>query len=283
MVLSINNKLVVCILGIFCFSCGSKHMQEPKLYPSPKGYNMNQYTIMPLPMELDEISGLNFYEKDTSIFAIVDDDGALYKIKKGKRIGVMKFAESADYEDIARIDSTLFILKSNGTIFRLNYARDTLQVEEFPFPQPKANEFEILYYDDRSAKVMLICKDCESDKKKALTTYTFDPISGTYSDSSFAISVTSIDSIMGKKKMKFKPSAAAINPKDSLLYIISSINKLIVVTDLQGKVKQAVPIDPKLFKQPEGMTFNSRGDMFISNEFAENGTAELMMFRYQAQ
>ena len=85
---------------------------------------------------------------------------------------------------------------------------------------------------------------------------------------------------MGEDKIKFKPSAACINPKDSLLYIISAINKLIVTTDVNGKFKGVYQIDASIFKQPEGITFTPAGGMIVSNEAADVGVANILYFPY---
>jgi uncharacterized protein YjiK len=249
-------------------------------YPSPPGYDLNKPIKINLPLELDEISGLNYYEKDKTIFAISDEKGIIFKIRPNISISKWKFSNGADFEDITRIDTTFYILQSNGDIFKVNYNNNQVATESFSFPYGKKNEFEIIYNDKESNKLILICKDCESDKKKSLTTFLFDPSTNLFSDSSFSIDIKRMDKLLKKKRIKFKPSAAALNPADSLLYIVSSINKIILVADRKGEVKNAYPIDPALFKQPEGITFTDKGDMIISNEFAKAGTANLLVFKY---
>jgi hypothetical protein len=64
------------------------------------------------------------------------------------------------------------------------------------------------------------------------------------------------------------------------LYIVSSINKLLVVTDTNGNLKQAYPLEAELFKQPEGIAFTASGDMLISNEAAGNGSANILIYKY---
>jgi hypothetical protein len=87
--------------------------------------------------------------------------------------------------------------------------------------------------------------------------------------------------MLGQKSLKFKPSAAAIHPITGELYIISAINDLLVITDRQGEPKIAYEIDGKLFKQPEGIAFTPDGDLIISNEAADRGVANLLLFKYQ--
>jgi uncharacterized protein YjiK len=250
-------------------------------YTDPAGYNFQTPYQYKLPLELDEISGVAFYPKDTSVFAINDEAGWLYKLKLGSQLDIKrwKFSSGADFEDLVLVDSAFYVLQSNGTIIKISI-RDSgnFETHDFLFPYGDQNEFEILYYDDSLKKMVLICKDCDSDKKRSLTTFSFDPQTGKFSDASFTINVQQIASAIKEEKLKFKPSAASINPKDGLLYIISSVNKLLVVTDRKGAVKKVYPIDPALFKQPEGITFTPSGSIIISNESAGIGVANILIF-----
>ena len=237
-----------------------------------------------LPLELDEISGVAYYAGDSSLFAVNDEKGWLYKLKKGKQIQRWYFSKGADFEDVVLLDRIFYVLQSNGNIIRLSFAsQNMVAVQQYYFDQQGGgqNEFEILYYDPGKRKLVLICKDCESDKKKSLTTFFFDPYIGKYSDSGFSINVKDIAKAIGEEKMKFKPSAASINPQNGLLYIVSAINKLLVITDTNGNFKNAYRIDAGLFKQPEGITFTPSGGMIISNEAADMGVADILFFSYQ--
>jgi uncharacterized protein YjiK len=275
------NTIVLFALASTLFYCNKKPTRP--VHKSPEGYNIEVAFQLKLPLELDEISGIVYYPPDSSLFAINDEHGWLYKIKRGKPIKRWQFSQGADFEDIVLVDSTFYVLQSNGNIIKISFGvQNTLGVQQFSFAQTgeTKNEFEILYFDSTKQKLILICKDCESDKKRSLTTFSFDPSSGNYSDSSFTINVQNIAAAMNEEKLKFKPSAAAINPKNGLLYIISAINKLLVVTDLNGRFKNAVKIDEGLFKQPEGITFTPEGGMFISNEAADVGVADILYFAY---
>src|ERR1700754_1720686 len=125
---------------------------------------------------------------------------------------------------------------------------------------------------------MLLCKDCEIDKKRSLTSFGFDPYTGKYSGSEFTINVNQIAAKLREEKLKFKPSAASVNPHNGLLYVISAINKLLVVMDVNGNLKDVCRIDPGIFKQPEGITFTREGGMIISNEAADIGVADILYF-----
>ncbi|MEO5563338.1 MAG: SdiA-regulated domain-containing protein [Chitinophagaceae bacterium] len=274
-----NTTLLVSyiLLSLSFLSCGLKREN----YANPTGYNFQKPFQYKLPLELDEISGLAFYKKDTSVFAVNDEAGWLYKLNltTGKDIRRWKFSSGADFEDLVLLDSNFYVLQSNGNIIKIAIQKDgTLGTKDFPFPFGQDNEFEILYYDSFRNKLILICKDCETDKKKSLTTFSFDPQSGQFSDSSFSIDVKEIATTLKMDKLRFKPSAAAINPADSMLYIVSSVNKLLVITDKDGKFKKVYRINPSLFKQPEGITFTPSGSLIISNESGGVGVADILIF-----
>jgi uncharacterized protein YjiK len=274
-----NTILLLALAGVAVLTgCGKRGGK----YINPAGYNFQAPHQYKLPLELDEISGVAFYAKDSSIFAINDEKGWLYKIKPANQLGISrwKFSSGADFEDLVLLDSAFYVLQSNGNIIKISVQDSgNLVTHEYPFTFGKENEFEILYYDDSLKKMVLICKDCESDKKKSLTTFSFDPGTGNFSDSSFAINVQQIATAISEEKLKFKPSAAAINPKDGLLYIISSVNKLLVVADRKGGVKKVYPINPGLFKQPEGISFTPTGTIIISNEAGGVGVADILIFK----
>lgn len=273
-----NTILLLALAGTAVLAGCGKGGQK---FANPAGYNFQTPHQYKLPLELDEISGVAFYPKDSSIFAINDEKGWLYKVKPGNHLDISrwKFSSGADFEDLVLLDSIFYVLQSNGTIIKISVQNNgNFITHEYPFPFGTENEFEILYYDNSVKKMVLICKDCESDKKKSLTTFSFDPSNGVFSDSSFTINVQQIAATQKGEKLKFKPSAAAINPKDGLLYIISSVNKLLVVADRKGGVKKVYPIDPGLFKQPEGISFTPSGTLIISNEAAGIGVANILIF-----
>ncbi len=269
------------ILGLLSLRC-SPATQGPVL-KNPDGYNMKMAVQLKLPLELDEISGVAYNAADSSVFAINDEKGWLYKIRRGKQIQTWKFSKGADFEDVVLLDSVFYVLKSNGDIIRLSFDQtNNVAIQQYYFDQTgeSKNEFEILYFDSTRQKLILICKDCEADKKKSLTTFSFDPFIGKYTGAVFTINVDKIAAAAGEEKLKFKPSAASINPRNGLLYIISAINKLLVVTDVNGNLKETCPIDPGIFKQPEGITFTPAGGMIISNEAADIGVADILYFSY---
>ena len=274
--------VIFCGLGWIVSGCNGKSKES--LYPSPEGYNINKPIVAKLPPMLDEISGIIYYPKDKSLFAIHDERGWLYKIEMEKKLEVekWKYSPGADFEDIAMADSMFFAIKSNGNIVAFRFARpDSPIVKTFHLPERGKKEFETLYNDTTRQELMMICKDCESDEKNMTSVYAFDYKQMKYVDSpAFVIDAKNIEKKLGDKMSKFKPSAAAIHPKTGELFIVSSVNKVLVVVEPSGKVKDVFQLDPIVFKQPEGLTFTPQGDLLISNESAGVGPATILLFKY---
>lgn len=171
-------NIFVIVSMFLCASC----INQPH-YTSPKGYDLNHPVTVFLPDELSEISGIIYYPKDTSIFAISDATGSLYKIYPNRNVLVQKwkFGSNNDYEDLQRIDSTFYILASNGDIVSVKFsATDSILVTNFEMNDNEKNEFETLYYDSASQKLILICKNCKEDKKSTVSTRAFDIATNTY-------------------------------------------------------------------------------------------------------
>lgn len=292
LILSAQRFLYLCVairMMLFAFflllfsACTEK--KESLSYPSLPGYDLTNPVMIHLKTDLNEISGIVYYPKDTSIFAVNDEEGILYKIYIRKQVKVKKwkFSDEGDYEDIVLHDSTFYALRSNGSIKIFTFfSKDSLKSEEITIPVKGNNNFETLYYDRHLQSIISICKDCESDDRKTTSAYTFDPVNQTCSDTPvFTINADDISDEVGIDKLKLQPSAAAVHPLTKDVYIISSENKALIIANHYGKVKDVYELDPRLFKQPEGITFTPAGDLMISNESAELGAPNILIFKYK--
>ncbi|MEO8862591.1 MAG: SdiA-regulated domain-containing protein [Ginsengibacter sp.] len=251
-----------------------------------KEYDLNQPTVMKLGDNLTQISGISFYPKDSSVFAISDGSGSLFKIHNDNADMTVqwKFDDANDFEDIYVRDSSFYILASNGNIESLKFSPkgDTIYRTKSSFPgaDKKKNEFESIYFDEAGRKLIMVCKSCEGDKKSAVSAWSFDPVSGAYSPAKFSLDVKSIAKRVEEDKLKLKPSAVAVNPSTKDLWILASENQLLVVTDTKGATKEVYTLDPRLFPQPEGIAFTPWGNLIISNEAGDKyGTATLLIFK----
>jgi uncharacterized protein YjiK len=282
----LSKKLLKLALASFLIAaCGSTG--EKNKHPTPAEYDLNHPKLIKLGDRLNEISGLTYYAKDSGLFAIVDEVGVLYKIllkEEKPEVLQWRFAKHSDYEDLVLLDSMFFAMKSKGDIIAFKFVTtDSVASEEYNIPVQGKNEFESLYYDTTQKKLVLICKNCEADNKSKTSTWSFDPVSRAFSEGPYTIDAAAImASGKGiKTEKRFKPSAAAIHPITGDLYIVSSVNKLLVIADTKGKVKQVYTLNSDTFKQPEGIAFTPSGDLFISNEAAGEGLPNLLYFKYK--
>jgi uncharacterized protein YjiK len=278
----INRYCSTLFIFFILLSASCQTNKQRTILPSPEGYDLQNPVVIKLRSELNEISGIAYYPKDSSLFAIVDEDGILFKIylNRNDNVESWRFDKSRDFEDVVLHDSTFYVLVSNGDMDELKFMGDSLTTikTKFPDADKHSNEFETLYYDDKKGLV-LICKQCEDDKKKEVSAYGFDASTQSYTPSLFFINVLPIDEKLGEQKIHLKASAAAINPATNELYILCSVNKLLVVADRDGNFKNVYSLADKIYKQPEGITFTPKGDMIISNEWHEEGAPTLLIFK----
>jgi uncharacterized protein YjiK len=257
-----------------------------KVNSSPQDYDLESPSVLYLNDVLAEISGIYFYPKDSSVFAISDESGYLFKIHLNKDFITQrwKFDKSHDFEDVFYRGNAFYILESNGNIHTLQFSTrgDTITTQTSLFPEDGKgkNEFESLYYDSFRKSFVMICKDCKSDKKNTVSAWAYDPESNNFTASLFAINVDLIAAKTGDKKLKFKPSAATINPLTGDLWILSATNMLLVIADGDGNCKEAFRLNKGIFTQPEGITFTPSGDLIISDEAGSKyNSAALLIFK----
>lgn len=248
---TISRLVVFCMVVTLCVylgtGCGAS---APENLPTPPEYDLNNPYKVNMSEQLDEISGIDFYAKDTSVFAIMDEEGVLYKVfLKTRAFQKWKFGKNADYEDLRRLGSSFYVLISNGDITRVDFKDDSVHAETFQFPERKGNEFESLHYDSTAGQFILICKDCDRDKKAAVSIWTFNPATNTYKLAPYQIDVAPLAESMGEKKVRFKPAASAINPVTGDLYMVSAVNKVLVIADTKGKIKKIYHLNPSLYHQ----------------------------------
>src|SRR6185369_736138 len=171
--------LLIIFIAAFNFSCS----QEKNKTESPAGYDLSTGYRYTLPSVLNEISGLSYFSKDSSVFAINDEKGFLFKIyfKNPLKIERWKFGNGADYEDVVLLDSNIYVLKSKGAIERLKFnSGDSISVTPFPIPVEGKGEFETLYYDNVLHRIITTCKSCEQDNKEQLTSFGFNPATSVF-------------------------------------------------------------------------------------------------------
>jgi hypothetical protein len=269
--------LGIAFFAVLHICCGS--YKGKSFVPHLPGYDEKHHERFILDDELLEISGI--VHLDGERFASVnDEEGELFFIDlKSNSRQKFRFKGKGDYEDLAKVDSTFFILESNGDIIEVLPPYDRHNTYKF---KEKNMEFESLVYYKKENKLIMITKD-QKKKSNGITAISFDLSKKDYDpDPYFVISLKEVFTILTNYNTECKPSGAAINPINEKLYIVASVGKVLLQCTKEGKLEKIFKINPAQFSQPEGITFATNGDMYISNEGAD-GKATILKFPYVGQ
>jgi secreted PhoX family phosphatase len=278
--------ILLILISLMGLSCVEKN---DKLSNSPKGYDLSKPQKYSMPDILQEISGIAFDKGDNAfVYAEQDEDGSLFRLPLGtKDETVTKFAGKGDYEDIAICKGWAILLKSNGDLFSFPLSEtkntETTNVKENKGLIPKG-EYEGMFADETTGQVYVLCKSCKQDKGSKITSgyiLTLQTNGTLKSTGTFSINTSELDKLSGKKKGVFHPSALAMNPLTNEWYIVSSVNKALVIADAKWKVKSVYHLSSNTFNQPEGIAFDKNGNLYISNEGSETQVGNILRFDYK--
>ncbi|RYF91541.1 MAG: hypothetical protein EOO00_08105 [Chitinophagaceae bacterium] len=247
--------------------------------PDLPGYNSAAKQIFVLHKQLLEVSGIA-YINDRTLAAVNDEDGKVFSVDfTDHKPASVKFGDEKDYEDVVYADSVYYVLESNGNIHivPIAYPSDARRIQ---FHKKRKIEFESLYKDNRTGKLVLLSKE-QRLIDEALVAYSFDPVTEQFSpDPYYVIQLRDVKRLMKDYSADCKPSAAAVHPKLNKLFVIASVGKVLLICSLDGIVERAYSLNPDLFAQPEGICFAPNGDLYISNEGLQ-GKATVIRFPYQ--
>ncbi len=282
--LNFSVRFVWVAVLLMVINAGCRH--KKRILKSPPHYNFSTPLTDKLDLKLQEISGITWDSKNNVFLAVDDGSDKLFFLDKETKLIIAEyvFGDKGDYEDVAILNGTPYILRSDGMItkFIKDSTGKTFGLEAGTISLTGTNDFETLYSDPARNALVLICKNCEMDDDKSVSAFAFYPDSiGFDNKPLYTIDAAKVTGLSPFKTSKLQPSAAAINPLTQQLFILSSASHQLVIADLNGKVASVHKLSPKLFPQPEGITFKEKGDMYISNEGITT-KANLLKFVYVA-
>jgi uncharacterized protein YjiK len=269
-------------------------------------YNLNQPdNKFKLTKKLKEISGLACYD-DKWLIAVQDEKGALYTIdiESGEIEDVIEFSADGDYEGMACKGNVFYALRADGVLFRINnwHKKKKIKTKVIETSLGKINDTEGLAYDPVSNELIIACKGSsligeKNNKSRSVFAYDLD---------SLAFNFKPVCTLTRKKFKKYikdnlnkypeykpykkemkkakkdiiiQPSAIAVHPITKNYYILSAMSNSLIVMDRNNNIKHVKRLSQKKFEQPEGLTFTSNGDLFISSE-GQKKKARIYKFNY---
>ena len=229
-----------------------------------------------LPKPLLEISGLSYM--DGNRFACVQDEFGIIFIYNTASSSVEKeipFGGVGDYEGLAVVNETVWVLRADGKLFEVNNINAAKpSVKEYSTHLTIKQDSEGLCYDKKNNRLLIAIKGAELGTEDYKGIYAFDLSSKKMAQQPvFKIDLLN-EAFEGngsgkKKKGSINPSGITIHPLNGDMYITDGRNSKLLVTDATGTIKKLYQLNTSEFAQPEGITFNAAGDLFIANEGAK--------------
>ncbi len=313
-------KTIIMILAIgSTLACGSGdagNQQDEAGVPADRNLVANQSFTLPYKLnrpdqtfelddELEEISALSMSPDEGYLLAVQDEDAEVYVLDKqyGEIVEKIDFGKDGDYEGLEVIGEDVFVLRSDGKLYAFKgILDDNPSVIEFFTPLDESYNLEGLGFDSQQGVLLLACKAKAGDGaayegKRAI--YSFNPNTGKLSDEpAYLISLKAIQEFLeispalrqyeklveffqpNQSEFTFNPSAVAVHPITRHIYVTSAVRSLLLVLDYEGNILHLERMDEDLLPQPEGITFESDGTLYLSTE-GKGGEGRIYRFRYR--
>lgn len=250
-------------------------------------YSFNQPdSIRELPSVLHEISGI--VALSDSVAATVQDELGtvfIYDLKFGKILSEVHFAGPGDYEGVTSVRDTLFVLRSDGLVYRIADFTANPVVDSIDTGIKTKNN-EGLCYDPNNRKLLIAAKSkmakgkAFKDKRiiyalpidgqhKAEELFTIDVAQVIEIAKSRGIQLPDVQKKSGETQkdiLKFKMSELAFEPASNRLFVLSAADHFLFTFSMQGEIGEIHSLDPVLYNKPEGITFIGQNRIIISNE-----------------
>ena len=246
------------------------------------------YTIIrkwDMPEQLEEISGIS-YLSNNKIACVQDEEGIIFIFNLDTDMIEKKinFGKAADYEGLSIVDSTAYVLESNGKLHIVeNYLLPSFSDKIIQTPFSGKNNLESLTADSLNNRLLLAVKDVDPNSKGYKGIYAF-ALDSRKTSSVPVFQIPFDDPIFRAKKNtsdddedfeEFYPSDIAINPTNGNIYILEGKNPRLLIMNPKGKLIELHKLHKESFPQPEGISFKKDGTMLISNE-GKKGTANIL-------
>jgi len=222
-----------------------------------------------MPPELREISGLALTSRGT-VLTHDDNVARVYEIDPKSGILLKGFSLAGgvrgDFEAITIAGPDVYLLRSNGKIYKFKEGADASQVPYTMYDTGLGNdcEFESMAYEADSSRLLLVCKKfVQKEAPKELLIYRVPLPLG--DRSAITAMQVAMKDVTGSNKWKnFHPSDINIDPFTKNYVIVASHEKGLIVTP-DGEVVRSEPL-PGDHRQPEGVAVTPDSLLLVSDE-----------------
>ncbi len=253
-----------------------------------------------LPGILEEVSAVSYVDGNR-LGMVQDERGSIFfcSIMDGHIMSEIPFASSGDFEGLVILDDEAWVLRSDGNLYQVSGLRQpdptTRKVDTFLRGK---DDTEGLAYDAIGKQLLVGLKEppnLDGDRrmdKRAVFAYQLErnimPESPFLLLDMGELKRVYTSQVSGNKPQKFDPerkedflpSDLALHPITGHIYHIAASGQLLVVSDRSGQIYFVRELPKDIFRQPEGISFDPRGNMFIVSEGAgSNGM--LLEFQYR--
>ncbi|MGH2565167.1 MAG: SdiA-regulated domain-containing protein, partial [Ginsengibacter sp.] len=237
---------------------------------SPPQYNFSSPEIMKLDNKLRDISGIAWDKKRDVFVAGLNNTDKLFILERDTKhiIQVDSLGEKGDFTDVAMVDSIPYILRSDGVLYKcaISSIGGSALVELAKFPKEE-NGFESMFFDPSRKALIILGKTRPTEDDDLINAYAYyiDSI-GLDRKPVFQIDKRIIRQLAPRKSSELEPTAAAVNPVQQKIYILSSSSNQLLITDMNGKPEGVYVLISSMFPDPTGICFQKNGDMYICNK-----------------
>ncbi len=153
---------VLAFVGVLWYA-----FENPALNPR---LEQETYTIIrkwDLPVDLNEVSGIRWIAED-KIACVQDEEGIIYIFNLNTNLVEKKinFAKAGDYEGLTTIDSTAYVMESNGRLFEIeNYLNANFKTNEYQTPFTGRHNIESLTADSLKNRLLFTVKNIDPNSQ----------------------------------------------------------------------------------------------------------------------
>ena len=222
--------------------------------------------VFELAGELEEISALSM-GPDNLLLAVQDEDGYIYRLdpESGDVVRRDRFAGSGDYEGIEWVGEWIFVMESNGHLYRTPALQPTRgETLRIRLDLPGGCDAEGLAWNGPNERFLVSCKDADGVRgQKGRSVFAFSRIGELIGRELFMdddlLESAGVDGVSD-----FRTSAVAVHPITGRIFLLSSDDP--ALCEINDGQLMCQPLDLKTMRQPEGLTFDTHGALWISSE-----------------